>query len=395
MSDSHEKALRGDGQDELLLPFSEFESTPLCEAVPGTPLVERKTNCLYGESGDGKTFIVLEWIFSAAENGPVLYIAGEDEEEARKRAVGYADFYSIPETTRRNIAFYPDRIRALDPGFEDVSELIGACKRKDFIPQLVVIDTLGACFEGFARPADPVDGTACRVFLAACALFERELGAASLFVHHTRKDSTTFYGNTVLRTNSRAVFRTEKARRLEGETPVEYVTVVQEKNKSGLNATAQTYKLHVHSFKFRGKFVSTCIPLLQKEALSVGDEEGLSEEQLTVLMALSSKLNLTRGLTRPRIDSALRCRKDKSIRILRSLSADGDGLGLIELNPEGRRNVPRYRLTRKGRATAVFLLDSGRTWREFLEFWDQRRARDDPPQESGCSEEEPGPGNPS
>lgn len=379
--------------DELLLPFSHFEREPLCEAVPGTPLVETRTNCLYGQSGDGKTFIALEWIFNAAESGPVLYIAGEDEEEARKRAIGYADFYKIPETTTRNIAFYPDRIRALDPALEDVSKLIAACKKQDFIPHLVVIDTLGACFEGFARAADPVDGTACRVFLTACSRFERELGAASLFVHHTRKDSTTFYGNNILRTNSRAIFRTEKSARIEGETTVEYVTVIQEKNKSGPNSAAQTYKFQVHCFKFRGKFVSTCIPVLQKESLPVGDEQALSAQQLSILMALSSKLNPPAGgLTRPHIDAVLRCKKDKSIRVLRSLGVDGDGLGLVEPNPEGRRNVPRYRLTGKGQAAAVLLLDSGKTWREFLELWAESNQGEDPAQKDGGNrQEESGP----
>ena len=339
--------------------------------------MEKRTSCLYGQSGDGKTFIALEWIFSAAEHAPVLYVAGEDEEEARKRAVGYADFFKIPERTKQNIAFYPDRIRALDPRFEDVRQIIAACKRKDFFPRLVVVDTLGACFEGLGRPVDPVDGTACRVFLSACSLFQRELGAATLFVHHTRKDATTFYGNNILRTNSRAVFRTEKTQREANGTPAEYVTVVQEKNKSGACIGAQTYKLCVHSFKFRGKFVTTCIPLLQKEAIRTDEDGSLSREQLKVLIALSSKMNPS-GLTRPDVDAVLKCKKDKSIRILRSLGIDRDGLDLVEPNPNGPRNIPRYRLSEKGRAAADFLLDSGKTWREFLDTWGDQDSSPDP-----------------
>ena len=138
----------------------------------------------------------------------------------------------------------------------------------------------------------------------------------------------------------------------------------------------------------RGKVVSTCIPLLEKEALPVGDEQGLSEEQLSVLMALSSALNASSGLTRPRIDSVLGCKKDKSHRVLRSLGTHTDGLGLLERNPEGRRNVPRYRLTRKGRRASELLLDSGRTWREFLELWEARPGREDQAQGKGSSPEE-------
>lgn len=142
---------------------------------------------VFGGSGVGKTFLVLDWILRIASNvdswagykirhGGVVYLAGEGHHGLKSRIAGWKKFYSVkklnawisssgcdlntPEGLSRTIA----EIRAT--GAEDIS--------------VIVVDTLHRFLLGDENKAVDV-----KTMLDACSQLSQTFNAAVILVHHT------------------------------------------------------------------------------------------------------------------------------------------------------------------------------------------------------------------
>lgn len=147
---------------------------------------------VYGESGSGKTFAVLDLVMAIARGidwrgrrttqARVAYIAAEGAGGLRKRAQAYADFHGIDldQVPVAMLGDAPNLLLALDA--KDVIRGIQAAGGAG----LVVIDTLAQTTPGANENAAEDMGRA----LEHCRQIHRHTGATVLLVHHSGKDSS-------------------------------------------------------------------------------------------------------------------------------------------------------------------------------------------------------------
>lgn len=145
---------------------------------------------VYGESGSGKSFWVLdlamaiarglEWRGHRVRQGPVVMIAAEGSAGMRYRAVAYAERHgmSLSDVPMHVIAGQPRFLEA-----EDIREL--AAEVAALRAALIVVDTLSRVLAGADENSNEDMG---RV-VANCAALHRATGALVLLVHHSGKDA--------------------------------------------------------------------------------------------------------------------------------------------------------------------------------------------------------------
>jgi hypothetical protein len=155
--------------------------------LPEAPLA-----VIYGESGSGKTFAVLDMVLAIARGiewrgrrtrkGRVAYIAAEGSGGLRKRLKAYADFNGI------DVADIHLVLLADAPNFllaADVVEVIRGIQAAGGA-DVVVIDTLAQVTPGGNENGGEDMGKA----LAHCRQITRILGASVVLVHHAGKDAS-------------------------------------------------------------------------------------------------------------------------------------------------------------------------------------------------------------
>ena len=158
---------------------------------------------LYGQGGSYKTFLALRLAVAIANkeahlgqrtlmHGPVVYIAGEGQQEPRLRALeaeygtisdDFALFDGIDLTSPEDQAILRDDLTmAISQNWSGRS------------PVLAVVDTL-------ARAAPGADENSARdmgQIVATCDAMRKALGCAVLLVHHTPKGSDDWRGSTAV-----------------------------------------------------------------------------------------------------------------------------------------------------------------------------------------------------
>jgi len=172
---------------DWLIPADEFASQP----APLQWLVRRwlpreSLAMVYGPSGGGKSFYVIDWAMRIATGGadwcgqrvtaaPVVYLAGEGHHGMRARIAAWREHHKPG----------PARLWISSSGCDlDTNE--GYLKARDAIlglpekPALIIVDTLHRFLSGDENSAQDA-----RTMIAACSGLTREFGAAIILVHHT------------------------------------------------------------------------------------------------------------------------------------------------------------------------------------------------------------------
>ena len=148
---------------------------------------------LFGPSGSGKSFLVLdiaasvargadEWHGYRVTRGPVTYCALEGEAGMGKRIKAWAKHYEQP---------VPDSLRFITQPFDildadDVAELAIAVQSAGGAGGLVILDTLNRAAPG----ADENSSVDMSNIIAAAKRLQTLTGGLVLIVHHTGKDAT-------------------------------------------------------------------------------------------------------------------------------------------------------------------------------------------------------------
>ena len=171
-------------------PVAEFlQRTPASWIVKGV-VPQAGLAVVFGESGSGKTFFVLDLIAAVARGTPwrgrkvtqgrVVYICAEGEAGFRNRLQAYCEFTG---STDLPIGVVPDAPNILEKG--DVRDLVAAVKA--FGPtSIVVMDTFAQVMPGANENSGEDVGRA----LAHCRALHRATGALVVLVHHAGKDSS-------------------------------------------------------------------------------------------------------------------------------------------------------------------------------------------------------------
>lgn len=155
--------------------------------VPGE-IPELGLTLVYGPSGVGKSFFVLDYAMKLAQQHPVLYIASEGEYGYAARVGAWCKHYDKPEG---ELYFYMNVVSLLDR--EEASQFT---KTIQFIkPKLIVIDTLAHSM----LPGDENNTRDMGLFVKTAKSMSRELSCAVLLVHHTGKEGKNERGNSALR----------------------------------------------------------------------------------------------------------------------------------------------------------------------------------------------------
>ena len=146
---------------------------------------------VYGPSGSGKSFFVLDLACSVAFNQPfwdlgikpgnVFYVAAEGEIGMKNRAEAYRKTHNVPD--RGRLTILADNPNVMLP--KDVHDLIQAIKSKGEV-SLVVLDTFAQVTPG----ANENSGEDIGLAIGHCQRIKKETGAFVLLVHHTGKDVT-------------------------------------------------------------------------------------------------------------------------------------------------------------------------------------------------------------
>lgn len=150
---------------------------------------------VYGPSGSGKSFVVLDiavavasgqkWYGRECDKGVVIYLAAEGARGVQNRLAALKKEGRLPEGTR--LVFVPCCINILDK--KEVAALVATVKAamvgiKEPV-RLIILDTLSRCLAG-ANENAPEDMTA----VVSAAEHIREMtGAHVLFVHHSGKNA--------------------------------------------------------------------------------------------------------------------------------------------------------------------------------------------------------------
>lgn len=146
-------------------------------------------NMVFGPSGGGKTFLVLDWCLSMAaglhywagnevEPGAVVYLAGEGHHGLKGRIAAWLHYHEIKNPNPDNFTF-TNRAADLntDEGYGTVAGFLRELAKK---PSLIVVDTTNLHFSGNENAADQV-----RTMINNCRRLIREFECAVLLVHHT------------------------------------------------------------------------------------------------------------------------------------------------------------------------------------------------------------------
>lgn len=190
------------GRRLRLIPAAEMMARPDPKFLIEGLVEDESFAVLYGDSGTGKTFLVLDWCFSiaaglswlgrAVEAGPTVYVGAEGAGGLPKRLrslVGHhqaggapPDFYLVDQP-----------VNLLD--LSSVGEAVAAIEDLGVRPRLVVFDTYARSIVGGDENSAKDAGQA----ISALDDLRFTLGTAVLVVHHTGKKGTDERGSGALR----------------------------------------------------------------------------------------------------------------------------------------------------------------------------------------------------
>lgn len=163
---------------------------PLQWRIKGV-LPETGLAAVFGASGSGKSFLVLDalqslaagadWFGHRVKSCPVIYCALEGEGGIAGRVNAYRIWHG---STARNIRYLVQSFDLLDSG--DVQDLAQAIKADGNGVGVVVLDTLNRAAPG----ADENDSKSMGQIIAAAKQLQTLVGGLVLLVHHTGKDAS-------------------------------------------------------------------------------------------------------------------------------------------------------------------------------------------------------------
>lgn len=149
----------------------------------------KNTISIIGQSGSGKTFVVMsaimailaagnetDWFGKKTKPGKVLYCCGEGGFGVDKRiraACQELGIKSLPDFMRTKTSTALDKDKCLE-------KLINLLKQKKFSPDLIVVDTLNRFMSGEENSATDMSK-----FIRACDQLSKEFNSCVVIIHHT------------------------------------------------------------------------------------------------------------------------------------------------------------------------------------------------------------------
>ena len=177
---------------------------------------------IYGKSGDGKSFIALDWALSIATGqawlgrypvtrAPVIYIAAEGGRGIKRRVEAWRQHYGFDSLP--GIYFMLDPLYVRETGV--IEEFARVLEQKPVRPGLVVLDTLSRSFGGGEENSSVDMGTFVEEVTKLCKGMDQQdpepgnewpLEMSVLVVHHKNATGQRERGSTVFKAALDAAF---------------------------------------------------------------------------------------------------------------------------------------------------------------------------------------------
>ena len=267
------------GEDLALLP-------PLKWVVKGV-LPAQGLAVVYGPSGSGKSFMVLDmvsaiadgrfWYGHRVEKKPVVYIALEGEAGVKIRAEAWVKHNQRPLPSDLRIVLQPFKLT--DP--KDLADLVVAIQSAVGAGSVIVLDTLNRA----APTSDENSSKDMGEILEAAKKLQNQVGGLVVLVHHTGKDVTRgMRGHSSMPAAIDASIEVSR----DGDIRIWMVA----KAKDGQDGTSHPFKLEVISLGCDeyGDLITSCVcvPIapyesIRQKPLKHWQEEGLSALRRAVL----------------------------------------------------------------------------------------------------------------
>ena len=188
---------------------------------------------IYGKSGDGKSFIALDWALSIATGqawlgrypvtrAPVIYIAAEGGRGIKRRVEAWRQHYGFDSLP--GIYFMLDPLYVREQGV--IEEFARVLEQKPVRPGLVVLDTLSRSFGGGEENSSVDMGTFVEEVTKLCKGMDQEdpepgnewpLEMSVLVVHHKNATGQRERGSTVFKAALDAAFECDAAHDPDGK----------------------------------------------------------------------------------------------------------------------------------------------------------------------------------
>ena len=241
----------------------------------------RSSELMYGESGCGKSFSIIDMACSIAapeieswqgirslKHGDVIYLAGEGGDGVRKRMTGWASENGVnPDNVRLYVI---DESFSLDSEAKDfnVDNTIANILEITDNPALVIFDTINRTMDGDENSAKDMSR-----YIRAGDKISAEFDCCVMYIHHSGKaDKKSARGSSALKAAMDIELRVEKNGNI--------ITLTQEKNKDG--------KIQ-KPLKFNAKEI--IVP-------NWIDEDG--EQETTLVLEINEELTQAEAIAKPK-----------------------------------------------------------------------------------------------
>lgn len=194
--------LRSRGPFALLSDCDLQHITPISWLIDGV-LPTHAVTALVGESGIGKTFLLVDFVYSVAagvpwlghvvQQGPAVVIEAEGVNSLHGRAAAWKAAHGFdPSQPLPGIHFIPEAVQLAEP--QEIDEVIALLAMLSPPPTLVVFDTLARCFVG----RDENSASDMGLVIEAAERVRRDVGATVMLVHHSGKNGDGPRGSSAL-----------------------------------------------------------------------------------------------------------------------------------------------------------------------------------------------------
>lgn len=200
-------------------------------------LPEGDYSVLWGPSGQGKSFVALDWAVClalgvpwqeryATRQCPVIYIAAEGGRGMKKRVRALAEKHGVTDIP--GLYFLVEPLYVREPGV--VEAFLGELEALDIWPGLVIVDTLSRSFGGGEENASADMGH----FIEAVTHIAKQRFMTALIVHHSNATGARERGHTSLKCGANAMFSCVGIKSDKGH--LQAVTITNDKQKDGQDA---------------------------------------------------------------------------------------------------------------------------------------------------------------
>jgi hypothetical protein len=210
---------------------------------------------VYGPTGHGKTFVVLDWALCVAtgrswqsrmvKKGPVVYVVTEGGRGIKKRVGAWMQENGVRSVD--NAFFVLEAVQLRNPG--DYKLFVNRLDGENLKPSLIVFDTFARCFVGGDENTSKDVGE----FVDATRRLQEHTGASILAIHHTGKNKNEERGSSALRAAADVMFKVMRSK--DG-----VISVTNEKQKDDEEAPDLNLRLkQVQLTESNGRRITSCV----------------------------------------------------------------------------------------------------------------------------------------